>query len=102
MTTLVTTEVGTELTIPPAERGSSPLVLRVLAVLVESHGRVVSRTELLRRAGLRGLSPRRVDVLLVDVRRIVGDAHLVNVRGRGWMLTEVSAEARALADVNAA
>lgn len=71
--------------------------LRVLRVLVESTGRVVSRTELIRRAGLRGVAPRRIDVLLVEIRRIVGECNLVNVRGRGWMLMEVPPHARVLA-----
>ena len=55
-------------------------------VLHESVGRVVTRTELMRRAGLRHVSARRIDVLLVAVRRAVGAQSLVNVRGRGWML----------------
>lgn len=61
----------------------------LLRVLVDSRGRVVTRSELARRAGLRHLQPRRVDVLLVNVRRAVGAEHLQNVRGRGWMLTEM-------------
>ena len=75
----------------PADDGA-PLNDReyaLLRVLVESRGRVVTRSELARRAGLRHLQPRRVDVLLVNVRRAVGAQHLQNVRGRGWMLTEV-------------
>lgn len=61
--------------------------LALLRVLIDSRGRVVTRSELARRAGLRHLQPRRVDVLLVNVRRAVGPEHLQNVRGRGWMLT---------------
>jgi DNA-binding response OmpR family regulator len=57
----------------------------LLAVLQTNRGKVLARTELARRAGLRDLQPRRVDALLVNVRRIAGD-QLVNVRGRGWML----------------
>ena len=63
--------------------------LSLLRVLAESRGRVVTRSELARRAGLRHLQPRRVDVLLVNVRRVAGAEHLINVRGRGWMLTEL-------------
>jgi DNA-binding response OmpR family regulator len=54
----------------------------VLQILVEARGRVVSRTELRRRAGL--CSDLRCDHLLVNVRRAVGPEVLQNVRGRGW------------------
>ena len=53
-------------------------------------GRVVARNELARHAGVRGLSPRRVDVLLVAVRRAIGAEQLRNVRGRGWLLLKQS------------
>lgn len=81
--------------------GTAPTTFRdrhldVLAVLVAGAGRVVGRGELIRRAGLRELAPRRVDALLVEVRRIVGDTNLVNVRGRGWMLLEVPEPVRVL------
>ena len=64
--------------------------MSLLRVLAESRGRVVTRSELARRAGLRHLQPRRVDVLLVNVRRVAGAERLINVRGRGWMLTDLS------------
>lgn len=60
----------------------------LLAALHTAEGRVITRTELARAAGLRR-TPRRVDVHLVNVRRhlLRGSTHrLVNVRGRGWML----------------
>ena len=58
----------------------------LLAVLEMSQGRVLPRLELARRAGLRGIQPHRVDVLLVNIRKVVGSERIVNVRGRGWML----------------
>jgi DNA-binding response OmpR family regulator len=57
----------------------------ILEALRTNAGRVVTRTELAQAAGLRQ-HPRRVDVHLVNVRRHLGDDHLVNVRSRGWML----------------
>ncbi len=65
--------------------GLTPRERAVLDVLDAERGRVVSRVDLARRAGLSGLSPRRVDTLLVALRRRLGD-RLVTVRGRGWML----------------
>jgi DNA-binding winged helix-turn-helix (wHTH) protein len=64
--------------------------LLLLQALVEAKGRVVSRTELKRRAGLAGGSDRRCDVLLVNVRRAVGPEVVQNVRRRGWRV-DVSA-----------
>lgn len=58
----------------------------VLGALADARGRVVSRSELARRAGLRQNSARRADSLLVTVRRSVGSAAVRTVRGRGWML----------------
>lgn len=65
--------------------------LALLAVLEAAQGRVVTRTELARAAGLRR-APRRVDVHLVSVRRHLQSAQsqLVNVRGRGWMLVRTA------------
>ena len=65
----------------PAERS-------VLEVLIAAEGRVVSREHLARRAGLRDVSPRRVDSLLSSLRRELGDDVLRTVRGRGWLLTK--------------
>lgn len=55
------------------------------AALVANAGRVVSRGELARAAGLAGLSDRRCDSLLVGVRRAVGAERVLTVRRRGWM-----------------
>ncbi len=58
----------------------------VLGVLVEAPGRVLSRTELARRAGLRRLSERRIDAVIVSLRRLLGADSITTVRRRGWML----------------
>ena len=67
--------------------------LAVLEALVEARGRVVSRAELARLAGLTTASPRRCDALLVGIRRALGADEVRNVRGRGWMLPATSAVA---------
>ena len=67
----------------------------MLSVLLTNRGRVISRRELARRAGLANLSERRCDSLLVAIRRALGAESVVTVRSRGWML---SAEAIDAAD----
>lgn len=69
----------------------------MLAVLVASKGRVVSRRELSRQAGLGELSERRCDSVLVTLRRRLGTDALITVRSRGWMLApEAESAATAL------
>jgi DNA-binding winged helix-turn-helix (wHTH) protein len=82
------------------DRHTNPLVYRlgeqeqsVLNVLVASRGRVISRRELARRAGLAELSERRCDSLLVAIRRALGPNALVTVRSRGWMLSDEAIDA---------
>ncbi len=58
----------------------------VLAALQAAGGRVLSRAELARAAGLQELSARRVDGVLVTLRRQLPAGSLVTVRGRGWAL----------------
>jgi DNA-binding winged helix-turn-helix (wHTH) protein len=60
----------------------------VLSVLLDNRGRVISRRELARRAGLANLSERRCDSLLVAIRRALGPNSVVTVRSRGWMLSD--------------
>lgn len=71
--------------------GSSALHLAapevaVLAVLLVFAGRVVSRELIARKSGLRECSSRRVDSLLVGIRKAIGTDAIRTVRGRGWML----------------
>ncbi|OWY60106.1 hypothetical protein B7486_70985, partial [cyanobacterium TDX16] len=58
----------------------------VLAVLLAFAGRVVPRDVIARRSRLRECSNRRVDSLLVGIRRAIGADAIRTVRGRGWML----------------
>jgi DNA-binding winged helix-turn-helix (wHTH) protein len=66
----------------------SPTEMKVLRVLWESHGKVLSRETLMRKAGLDVTSARRVDSSMVVLRRVLGPESLRTVRQRGWMLTE--------------
>ncbi len=65
----------------------------VLSVLLANRGRVISRRELARRAGLADLSERRCDSLLVAIRRALGPNSVVTVRSRGWMLSDDAVDA---------
>ena len=55
-------------------------------VLEQHRGRVLSRQEIARRAGIADLSARRCDSLIVGIRRRVGRDRIRTVRRRGWML----------------
>ena len=55
-------------------------------VLERHAGRVLSRVELARRAGLTDLSERRCDSLIVGIRRQIGADRIRTVRRRGWIL----------------
>lgn len=63
----------------------------VLTVLVAHSGRVVSRRELSRQAGMADLSERRCDSVLVILRRRLGQGAIRTVRSRGWMLERAAA-----------
>jgi two-component system OmpR family response regulator/two-component system response regulator QseB len=58
----------------------------VYQVLSDHAGRVLSRAELARRAGIADLSERRCDSLIVGIRRRIGPERVRTVRRRGWML----------------
>lgn len=67
----------------------SPLSAQEIAVLqafLDCQGRVISRLEIARRAGLVGLNSRRCDSILVALRRVLGPEAIRTVRSRGWML----------------
>jgi DNA-binding response OmpR family regulator len=66
--------------------GLGPSEAAVLAVLREANGRVVSRRELARRAGLRDASPRRCDSIVMQLRRHLETDSIRTVRSRGWAL----------------
>lgn len=69
----------------PLER-LTPQERAVYLALAANAGRVVSRSELARAAGITDLNDRRCDSLLVGVRRAVGADRVRTVRRRGWML----------------
>jgi DNA-binding winged helix-turn-helix (wHTH) protein len=66
----------------------SPTEIKVLRVLWDSQGKVLSRETLMRKAGLDVSSARRVDSSMVVLRRVLGPDSVRTVRRRGWMLTE--------------
>jgi DNA-binding response OmpR family regulator len=79
----------------PTPLGGAPIGVQeraVLDVLLASQGRVISRRELARRAGLADLSERRCDSVLVGLRRQLGKDAIVTVRSRGWMLDPAMAD----------
>jgi DNA-binding response OmpR family regulator len=77
---------------PASGLGDPPLTLlttqerAVYGVLAGHPGRVLSRAEISRLAGISDLSERRCDSLIVGIRRRVGADRIVTVRRRGWML----------------
>lgn len=61
---------------------------RILQVLADNPGRVLSRETLMRTGGIDAASARRVDSSMVVLRRLLGPESIRTVRRRGWMLTE--------------
>jgi len=57
--------------------------LAVLRVLIDRAGRITSREDLNKLAGLSG-SQRRCEAVLVNLRRALGDGAIVTIRRRGW------------------
>ncbi len=72
----------------PAARTDHEILL--LTILVTQKGRVLARTKLARDLGFAQSQSRRVDAMLVNVRRELSaqGMELVNVRSRGWMVAE--------------
>lgn len=66
---------------------------KVLRVLFESGGKVLSRETVMRKAGIDASSARRIDSSIVILRRVLGPDAVRTVRRRGWMLTEEGAMA---------
>ena len=82
-------DLGSVDDLPPASHPLehlTPQERAVYEVLAANAGRVVSRSELARRAGIADLSARRCDSLIVGIRRNVGTERVLTVRRRGWML----------------
>jgi DNA-binding response OmpR family regulator len=69
-----------------------PQETAVLRALITCSGRVVSRRELSRLAGIADLNERRCDSLLVSIRKVLGPDSIHTVRGRGWMLNLTAIE----------
>ncbi len=72
----------------------------ILLTLRSATHRVVSRNELARAAGLNSTQGRRVDVLLVRIRRTLDDESIVNIRNRGWRLVSGATEPECNDDVS--
>ena len=77
------TDVLTATPLPPQESA-------VLRALIICSGRVVSRRELSRLAGIAELNERRCDSLLVSIRKALGPESIRTVRGRGWMINHAA------------
>jgi DNA-binding winged helix-turn-helix (wHTH) protein len=72
--------------------------LAVLRVLVDRSGKITSRDDLNKLAGLSG-SQRRCEAVLVNLRKALGEGAIVTIRRRGWMLDN-SVAAMAVALIN--
>src|SRR5690606_29495279 len=86
VSTAVLSDQGTRLQDSRPLEHLTPQERAVYQVLRENSGRVLSRHEIARAAGIGELSDRRCDSLIVGVRRAVGPERVRTVRRRGWML----------------
>lgn len=73
-------------TVDVMQRALTPREAAVYDALRSQPGRVVSREEIVRIAGLGDLSERRVDSVLVGLREALGSDSIITVRSRGWRL----------------
>ena len=79
---------------PGSDHSAPPLALltaqerAVYDVLTAHAGKVISRNEIAREAGISNLNVRRCDSLIVGIRRCVGADRIVTIRRRGWMMVE--------------
>ncbi|MGZ4120964.1 MAG: winged helix-turn-helix domain-containing protein [Actinomycetota bacterium] len=64
--------------------------LELLVVLIANKNRVMDRTEIAARLGLR--HARTVDVLLSTLRHTIGREFVRNVRSRGWIIDPTAFE----------
>jgi len=79
-------ELAGDSSLTPATSPLPPQEAAVLRALITCSGRVVSRRELSRLAGIAELNERRCDSLLVSIRKVLGPDSIHTVRGRGWMI----------------
>jgi DNA-binding response OmpR family regulator len=68
------------------QRELNPRESAIYDALRAHRGKVLSREDLSRLAGLDNLSERRVDGLLVGLREALGSDAIITVRRRGWRL----------------
>ncbi len=81
---LMVDAVGNRITFGSQTMQLSHAACRLLAVLVANRHRVVSRGELAKLLDLRW--ERSVDVLVMKIRRTLGEDSVRTVRGRGWII----------------
>jgi DNA-binding winged helix-turn-helix (wHTH) protein len=97
--TLYVFTMNSDASVPSSSpNGLSEIDLAVLRVLVDRSGKITSRDDLNKLAGLNG-SQRRCEAVLVNLRKALGDGAIVTIRRRGWMLDN-SAASRAAALMN--
>jgi DNA-binding response OmpR family regulator len=83
-------ELAGDSSLTPATSPLPPQEVAVLRALITCSGRVVSRRELSRLAGIAELNERRCDSLLVSIRKVLGPDSIHTVRGRGWMINHAA------------